>query len=88
MEVERDTLGAKEADAKARIETINTRLSQLVLDLDQSALNSDAVETIKSLEWEADQLEKASKGHDTKVKKAAEEAHEAANNLQERSSAF
>ncbi|NCX69090.1 MAG: chromosome segregation protein SMC [Rhodobacteraceae bacterium] len=85
LEVERDTLGAKEADAKARIETINTRLSQLVLDLDrEAALNSDAVETIKSLEWEADQLEKASKGHDTKVKKAAEEAHEAANNLQEK----
>ena len=50
----------------------------------EAALNSDAVETIKSLEWEADQLEKASKGHDTKVKKAAEEAHEAANNLQEK----
>ena len=48
LEVERDTLGAKEADAKARIETINTRLSQLVLDLDrEAALNSDAVETIK-----------------------------------------
>ena len=85
LEVEQDTLGAKEADAKARIETINTRLSQLVLDLDrEAALNSDAVETIKSLEWEADQLEKASKGHDTKVKKAAEEAHEAANDLHEK----
>jgi chromosome segregation protein len=84
LEVERDTLGTKEADAKARIETINTRLSQLNLDLDREAeLNSDAAETIKSLEWEAAQLEKASEGHDTKVKKAAEQAHEASHNLQE-----
>ena len=68
IKIYRDTLGAKEADAKARIETINTRLSQLVLDLDrEAALNSDAVETIKSLEWEADQLEKASKGHDQQL---------------------
>lgn len=85
LEVERDTLGTKEADAKARIETINTRLSQLTLDLDREAeLNSDAAETIKSLEWEAAQLEKASEGHDTKVKKAAEQAHEASHNLQEK----
>ena len=85
LEVERDTLGTKEADAKARIETINIRLSQLTLDLDREAeLNSDAAETIKSLEWEADQLEKASEGHDTKVKKAAEQAHEASHNLQEK----
>jgi chromosome segregation protein len=85
LEVERDTLGTKEADAKARIETINIRLSQLTLDLDREAeLNSDAAETIKSLEWEAAQLEKASEGHDTKVKKAAEQAHEASHNLQEK----
>ena len=84
LEVERDTLSAKEVDAKGRIETINTRLRQLILDLDREAeLNSDAVETIKSLEWEAGQLEKASEGHDTKLKKAAEEAHEAANNLRD-----
>ena len=84
LEVERDTLSAKEVDAKGRIETINTRLRQLILDLDREAeLNSDAVETIKSLEWEAGQLEKASEGHDTKLKKAAEEAHDAANNLRD-----
>ena len=84
LEVERDTLSAKEVDAKGRIETINTRLSQLILDLDREAeLNSDAVGKIKSLEWEAGQLEKASNGHDTKLKKAAEEAHEAANNLRD-----
>ena len=85
LEVERDSLGTKEADAKARIETINTRLRQLTLDLDREAeLNRDAAETIKSLEWEAAQLEKASEGHDTKVKKAAEQAHEASHTLQEK----
>ena len=49
----------------------------------EEELNSDAVETIKSLEWEAAQLEKASEGHDAKLEKAAEEAHEAANNLRD-----
>ncbi len=85
LEVERDTLGVKELNAQARIETINTRLSQLILDLDREAeLNSDAAEKIKSLEWEAAQLEKASNGYDAKVNKAAEEAHQAANNLQDK----
>ena len=83
MLVERDTLNDQEARARATIETLEARITQLAVDIGREAgLNKDASETIERLEWEKSALEKASVGHDDKLTEATELARNAATHLQ------
>lgn len=85
LTVQRDALSDQEDQALARIETLRGRIEQLVRDMEREAgLNRDAGETISRLEWEQDQITKASEGHDDRLAMAADAAHEAAQILQER----
>lgn len=89
LTVQRDTLKDQEAQALQMIENLNARISQLSRDMDREAeLNKDAGETIKRLEWEAEQITKASKGHDERLEIASEEASNGASILQEREAAL
>ncbi|RKF14661.1 chromosome segregation protein SMC [Roseovarius spongiae] len=85
LQVQRDTLDDQEAAARARIETLQSRIGQLAHDIEREAgLNRDAGETIERLEWEAGELAKAGEGHEDRLATAAAEAHDAAAVLQER----
>jgi chromosome segregation protein len=81
--VERDSLQEQEDRARGTIATLQSRIEQLGADIEREAgLNRDAKETIDRLDWEKAALEKASVGHDEKLAKAADAAHEAAGALQ------
>ncbi|MVO17705.1 chromosome segregation SMC family protein [Parasedimentitalea huanghaiensis] len=81
--VQRDALGAQEAQARQAIETLTNRVLQLGRDIDrESGLNRDAGETIEQLEWEARELSKAGEGHDDRLSKAADLSRDAAGILQ------
>ena len=83
--VERDALSDQEDQARARIATLQGRIEQLMRDMDREAgLNRDAGETIERLEWEQGQIAKASEGHEDKLARATDDAHEAATILQDR----
>ncbi|MEL7257544.1 MAG: AAA family ATPase, partial [Pseudomonadota bacterium] len=83
--VKRDTLTDQEQAAQDRIETLQARIEQLVLDMEREVnLNRDAGETIERLEWEAKELAKATEGHEDRVAEAAKEAQDAAAVLQTR----
>ncbi|MEM7243005.1 MAG: AAA family ATPase [Pseudomonadota bacterium] len=85
--VQRDTLTDQETRAKDQIETLNARIEQLANDITREGdLNKDAEETIKTLNWEQDQITKASDGFDAKLEQANTEAREAANVLSEKES--
>ena len=85
LQVQRDTLNDEEARAVSTIETLQARISQLGHDIErESGLNRDAGETIKRLEWEAEEIAKAGEGHDARLEAAQVEASEAASKLQER----
>ena len=85
LTVQRDALSDQEDQALARIETLKSRIEQLVRDMEREAgLNRDAGETIHRLEWEQGQIAKASEGHDDKLAAAAEASAEAASVLQDR----
>ncbi|MHA3914025.1 chromosome segregation protein SMC [Halovulum sp. GXIMD14793] len=85
--VERDTLKDAETRARDTIEALKARIAQLGRDKDREAgLNSDAAEMVKQLDWEAEQIAKASEGHDEKLGLAKEEATAAAAALQEEES--
>ncbi len=87
LQVQRDTLADQEKRAQDTIETLTSRIAQLTRDIDREAgLNKDAGETIERLDWEADQLAKASEGHDEKLSDADKQAQDAAQLLQERES--
>ncbi|WP_368184787.1 chromosome segregation protein SMC [Aestuariibius sp. HNIBRBA575] len=87
LQVQRDTLADQEKRAQDTIETLTSRIAQLTRDIDREAgLNKDAGETIERLDWEADQLAKASEGHDEKLSEADKQAQDAAQLLQERES--
>ena len=78
LQVQRDTLTDQEARARQTIETLTSRIDQLTRDMDREAgLNRDAGETIEKLEWELDQLLKASEGHEEALEAAAAQAREA-----------
>lgn len=88
LSVERDTLADQESRAREMIETLQSRITQLGADIGrEEGLNKDANETIKRLDWEQEQIEKASEGQDAKVEAANAEAREAANIMQEQESA-
>ncbi|MGK7752618.1 MULTISPECIES: chromosome segregation protein SMC [unclassified Roseovarius] len=85
LQVSRDTLAEQEAAAKDRIETLQARIEQLARDMErEDSLNRDAGETIERLEWEAQELAKASDGHEGKLEAASAEAADASQVLQAR----
>ena len=85
--VQRDTLTDQETRAKDQIETLKSRIEQLANDITREGdLNKDAEETIKTLNWEQDQIAKASEGFDDKLEQVNAEAREAANILSEKES--
>ena len=87
LTVQRDTLADQEARARDQIETLRSRIEQLGNDIDrETGLNKDAEETIKRLDWEQDQIEKASLGHDEKLSTANIAARDAAGIMQEKES--
>ena len=85
LTLERDALADQDARARATISTLQGRIEQLTRDIEREAgLNRDAGETIARLEWETEQLARASEGHAEKLAEAAEFAREAASILSER----
>jgi len=78
LTVQRDALNDSETRAMQTIQTLRARIQQLDHDMErEQGLNRDALETIERLDWEADQLARASEGHDDKLRAAAEAAREA-----------
>ena len=78
LQVARDQLADQQAQAADRIETLETRIAQLMRDAErEEALNRDAGETIERLEWEGREIAKASEGHGERLADAAEEARAA-----------
>ncbi|MEL7514286.1 MAG: chromosome segregation protein SMC [Pseudomonadota bacterium] len=89
LSVQRDTLADQEAQAQRTIETLTARIDQLARDIErEAALNRDAEETIKRLEWEAGEIGKASEGHEALLETAATAAREAAEILRAREEAL
>ena len=89
LTVQRDTLKDQEARALQMIETLNARINQLSHDMEREAgLNKDAGETIERLEWEQDQIAKASKGHEARLDAAGQEARDGASILSDREAAL
>lgn len=89
LQVQRDTLEGHEAQAKAAIEALQSRIEQLGHDIQrETALNKDAGETIERLEWEQSQIAKASEGHESALELANSEARDAAQVLQDRETAL
>ncbi|WP_432448731.1 chromosome segregation protein SMC [Aliiroseovarius marinus] len=85
LQVQRDQLSDQENQARARIDTLTARITQLSKDIDrESGLNKDAGETIERLNWEQDQLTKASEGHDEALEVSNADARDSAAILQER----
>jgi chromosome segregation protein len=85
LNVQRDSLNEQEAQAKARIQTLENRIEQLLQDMErETGLNKDAGETIERLEWEARELAKATEGQDEKLATAQAAAQDAAGVLQDR----
>ena len=81
---QRDALADEEQAAQQAIETLQTRIAQLVRDIDrETALNRDAGETIARLEWEDREIAKAAEGHDEKLAEAVEAARAASADLAE-----
>ncbi len=73
--VARDQLGADELRAKAAIDTLRARITELTRDADrETGLNRDAGEVIERLEWELGQLARAMEGQDERLSDAAEAA--------------
>ena len=85
--VQRDTLADEENRARGQIETLKSRIEQLGNDISrESGLNKDAEETIARLDWEQEQIEKASLGHQDKLNDANVAARDAASILQDKES--
>ena len=87
LQVQRDTLSDQEQQAVQRIETLRSRIAQMEQDIErESGLNRDAGETIARLNWEAEELVKAAKGHEARLEAATDAARDAASVLQQRES--
>ncbi|MBI1171679.1 chromosome segregation protein SMC [bacterium] len=82
LTLQKDALGAEETRARATIETLKARILQMQRDAErEQSLNRDAAEMIERLEWEIDQLVRASDGHEDRLAEAAEIARAAAAEL-------
>ncbi|MEP1354671.1 MAG: chromosome segregation protein SMC [Tateyamaria sp.] len=87
LAVQRDTLSDQEAQAAQAIETLTQRITQMARDIErEGGLNRDAGETIERLEWEANEIAKASEGHEALLEEAATLARDAGQILQLRES--
>jgi len=85
LQVQRDALQDQEDRAEATIRTLVARIDQLGRDIErETALNSDAGDTIARLDWEAAEIAKAGQGHDDRMEAARQAAAEAATKLQQR----
>ncbi|MDZ4312220.1 MAG: AAA family ATPase, partial [Cypionkella sp.] len=83
--VQRDQLGDQEARARAMIETLRGRITELDRDTErESSLNRDAGETIARLDWEIEQLLRAHEGHEDRLTEASDVAREASAVLTDR----
>ncbi len=86
--VQRDTLADQENRALEMIQTLTARIAQIDKDSDrEEALNRDAQDTIARLEWERDQLDKASEGFSDTLAVASDAARAAADVLRDRETA-
>ena len=82
LTLQKDALGSEETRALATIDTLKARILQMQRDGErEQSLNRDAAETIERLEWEVEQLARASDGHDERLADAAEIARFAAAEL-------
>ena len=85
LQVERDAMAEDEARAIETINTLKARIEQLIKDRErEQGLNRDAGETIDRLDWERQELAKASEGHDGRLAELAETARQAAAVLAQR----
>jgi chromosome segregation protein len=83
--VQRDQLGDQEARARAMIETLRGRITELDRDAEREAsLNRDAGEVIERLDWEIEQLLRAHDGHEDRLTEASDVAREASGILTDR----
>ncbi len=82
LTLQKDALGAEEARAFAAVDTLKARILQMGRDGErEQALNRDAAEMIERLDWEVDQLLRASEGQEERLADAAELARSAAADL-------
>ena len=82
LTLQKEALGAEESRALAAIDTLKARLSQMQRDGErETSLNRDAAEMIERLEWEVEQLARASDGHEERLAEAGELARSAAAEL-------
>ncbi|MEZ5750482.1 MAG: AAA family ATPase [Paracoccaceae bacterium] len=82
LQVQRDSLIDQEARAREAVQALMARIEQLRLDAQREAsLAADADETIARLQWEEEQLARASEGHDSRLAEAVEAAREASDVL-------
>lgn len=85
LTLQRDALSTQEAEARARVVSLNARIGQLQQDAEREAgLNRDAQETVTRLDWEQGQIARANEGHEPRLAGAAADAAEAAQVLQAR----
>ncbi|MDF1873806.1 AAA family ATPase [Vannielia sp.] len=83
LQVERGGLREEASRAEAAIDTLRARIEQMTRDIErEEGLNRDAGETVERLRWEAEELTKASDGHEGKLEEAMEAARQAAAHLQ------
>ena len=80
--LQRDQLNDQEQRARATIEALRARITELTRDADREmGLNRDAGETITRLDWEIEQLLHAHDGHDQHLAGSAEVARAASAEL-------
>ncbi len=88
LEVQRDALAREAERAVETVQTLTARIVQLDRDITrESGLNRDAQEMITQLEWEQEEIAKASEGQDDRLSEAAQRASDSAALLQEREAA-
>ena len=86
---ELDTLADRKARAEEKIDTLTARIAQLGQDIErEETLKHDAGETVTRLQHEVRDLRSAGDGHDAALAACANEAREAARELQEREEAL
>jgi chromosome segregation protein len=82
LTLQKEALGAEESRALAAIDTLKARVLQMQRDGErETSLNRDAAEMIERLEWEVEQLARASDGHEERLAEAGELARSAAAEL-------
>ena len=82
LTLQRDALATEQARAVAAIDTLKARILQLARDCErEQSLNRDAGDVTLRLQWEVDQLLRASEGHEERLADATELARAAAAEL-------